>query len=72
MWCANKLRSKSRILQRRAIRKLAMDLLKPEDENTDILCFDDSNEKAHVYGFISKDNENLYIQIRLSNEELTF
>ena len=44
MWCSNKFRSKSKILQRRAIRKFAMDLLKPEDENTNILCFDDPNE----------------------------
>lgn len=72
MWCANNLRSKSRILQKRAIRKFAMDLLKPEDENTNILCFDDPNEKVHVYGFIPKDNKNVYIQIRLSDEELHF
>lgn len=72
MWCANKLRSKSRFLQRRAVRKLAMDLLKSEDENTNILCFDEPDESAYVYGFISKDNKDLYVQIRLSNEELTF
>lgn len=72
MWYSNKLRSKSRILQRRAIRKFAKDLLKSEDENTDILCFDNPSEKAHVYGFIPKDNDNLYVQIKLSNEELTF
>ena len=72
IWCANNLRSKSRILQKRAIRKFAMDLLKPEDENTNILCFDDPNEKVHVYGFIPKDNKNVYIQIRLSDEELHF
>lgn len=72
IWCANNLRSKLRILQKRAIRKFAMDLLKPEDENTNILCFDDPNEKVHVYGFIPKDNKNVYIQIRLSDEELHF
>ena len=72
MWCANKLRSKLRVLQRRAVRKLAIDLLKQEDKDTDILYFDDLNEKAHVYGFICKNNCDLYIQIRLSNEELTF
>ena len=72
MWCANKLRSKLRFLQRRVIRKLAMDLLKPEDEDTNILCFNDSNKKIHVYGFISKDNKDCYIQIRLSDEELEF
>ena len=43
-----------------------------EDENTNILCFDDPNEKVHVYGFIPKDNKNVYIQIRLSDEELHF
>ena len=72
MWCANKLCSKLRFLQRRAIRKLAMDLLKPEDENTNILCSDNPNEKVRVYGFIPKGNKNVYIQIRLSDEELTF
>lgn len=46
IWCANNLRSKLRILQKRAIRKFAMDLLKPEDENTNILCFDDPNKKS--------------------------
>lgn len=71
MWCANKLRSKSKILQRRTIRKFAMDLLKAE-EDTDILCFADHKEKVHVYGFIPKDNKNVYIQIRLSDEELYF
>ena len=49
-----------------------MDLLKPEDENTNILCFDNPNEKVHVYGLIPKDNKNVYIQIRLSDEELHF
>lgn len=72
MWCVNKLRSKLRFLQRRAIRKLAMDLLKPEDKDTDILCFSDSNEEIYVYGFISKYNKDCYIQIRLSDEELEF
>ena len=72
MWCANKLRSKLSVLQRRAVRKLAIDLLKQEDKDTDILCFDNLNGKAHVYGFISKDNKDCYIQIRLSDEKLEF
>lgn len=68
MWCANKIRSKFEFLQRRAVKKYAKGLLKSIDNETDIVASYYKN--LFVCGFIPKDNPNVFIQIRLSNEEL--
>lgn len=70
MWCANKLRSKFEFLQRRAVKKYALSLLKNIDDDTDIVAF--YYDDLFVCGFIPKDNPTVYIQIRLSNRELHF
>lgn len=70
VWCSNKLRSKFEFLQRRAIKKYALSLLKNIDDDTDIVAF--YYDDLFVCGFIHKDNPTVYIQIRLSNRELHF
>lgn len=70
MWCSNKIRRKFKFLQRRAIKKFAKAILKEIDDDTDIAAFYYKN--IFVYGFIPKDNPDVFIQIRLSNEELYF
>ena len=69
MWCANKIRSKFEFLQRRAIKKYARNILKTINDE-DIAVFKD--EKIFIYGFFHKNNPDVYIQIRLSDEELHF
>ena len=70
MWCANKIRSKFELLQRRVVKKFARGLLKTIDSDTDIVAF--YYDDIFVCGFIPKDNPTIYIQIRLSNKELHF
>ena len=70
MWCANKIRSRFEFLQCRAVKKYAKDILKDIDGDTDIVTF--YYNGILVYGFITKDNPEVYIQICLSNEELDF
>ena len=70
IWCANKIRSKFKFLQRRAVKKYAKSLLREIDDDTDMVAFYYNN--LFVCGFILKDNPTIYIQIRLSNEELHF
>ena len=70
MWCANKIRSKFEFLQRRAIKKYVKNILKTiEDEDIAIFYY---SKNIFIYGFIPKYNPDIYIQIRLSNEELYF
>lgn len=70
MWMANWLRKRSTFLQRRAVKKYAKDILKEIDDETDIVTFYYNN--LFVCGFVPKDNPTIYIQIRLSNEDLYF
>ena len=70
MWIANWLRKRSTFLQRRAVKKYAKDILKEIDNETDIVAFYYNN--LFVCGFVPKDNPTIYIQIRLSNEDLYF
>lgn len=70
MWMENWLRKRSTFLQRRAVKKYAKDILKEIDDEIDIVAFYYNN--LFVCGFVPKDNPTIYIQIRLSNEDLYF
>lgn len=70
LWCDNKLRSKFEFLQRRAIRKFALGLLKIITNDTEIISF--NNDSVYIYGYIPDENPTVYIQIRLSDKELYF
>lgn len=67
IWCRNKIRSKFKILQRKAIRKFAMDILDSVPNNTPILRYDSDGIK--YFGFITEEDQ-CYTQIRVSDREL--
>ncbi len=70
IWCGNKLRSKFEFLQRRAIRKFALGLLKIITNDTEIISF--NNDGVYIYGYIPDENPTVYTQIRLSDKTLYF
>lgn len=67
IWCLNKIRSKSETLQRRAIRKFAINILDSVPNNTPILRYEIDGIK--YFGFMVEDDQ-CYTQIRVSDREL--
>lgn len=69
LWCQNNLRKHFSFLQRKAVRKMAMDLLNSIKKETKILCY--KVDKIYYYGFMI--DLDCYAQIRISNtKELYF
>lgn len=67
IWCLNKIRSKSETLQRRAIRKFAINILDSIPNNTPILRYE--IDRIKYFGFMTQDGQ-CYTQIRVSDIEL--
>lgn len=65
LWCQNNLRKHFSFLQRKAVRKKAMDLLNFIKKETKILCY--KADKIYYYGFMI--DLDCYVQIRISNTE---
>ena len=65
LWCQNNLRKHFSFLQRKAVRKKAMDLLNSIKKETKILCY--KADKIYYYGFMI--GLDCYVQIRISNTE---
>lgn len=65
LWCQNNLRKHFSFLQRKAIRKKAMDLLNSIKKETKILCY--KADEIYYYGFMI--GLDCYVQIRISNTE---
>lgn len=72
IWCTNKLRRKSMILQRRAVRQIALNSLKNMKKDNLIIMYSKFEEEYKIlyFGFMHGTNE--YVQIRLCNEELSY
>lgn len=66
IWCANKIRRHISFLQKKAIRKWALNLLETIENNEKTLYFIDKNNIIH-YGFMS--GQDCYVQIRLSKKD---
>lgn len=67
LWCLNKIRSKFKILQRRAIRKFAIGILDSVPQDTPVVRYEVGGIK--YFGLITDDGE-CYTQIRVSDKEL--
>ena len=67
IWCANLIHSKFDFLQRKAIRKFAIDILESVPVNTPVLRYEVDGIK--YYGFMT-DNGKCYTQIRMSDKQL--
>ena len=63
LWCQNNLRKHFSFLQRKAVRKKAMDLLNSVKKETKILFYE--ADKIYHYGFMI--GSDCYVQIRSSN-----
>lgn len=66
IWCLNKIRRKFETLQRRAIRKFAINILDSIPNNTPILRYEIDGIK--YFGFMTEDGK-CYTQIRVSDGE---
>lgn len=64
LWASNRIRKKFKMLQRIAVRKFAIEIMKAQNNDTEVITF--SHNGAFIIGFVSDD---CYIQITLANEE---
>lgn len=69
LWCSTKLRSKFIYLQRRALKKYILNIIKDINKNTKIITY--SNDDIYHIGFMSEDND-CYIEIRMSNNKTLY
>ena len=68
IWNLTKLRSKFKFLQRRAIRRFAIDILDSVSQETPIIRYE--VDEIKYFGFMT-DNGECYTQIRVSDKELS-
>ena len=69
LWCANKVRRRFKFLQKRAIIKCALNILKDLKDDHQIIVY--KNDDIYYFGVVVPDGD-CYTRIRMSNKELDF